>query len=121
MNYIKELGGILVKDIVNELKDRALKITILKVISEGEICGYDLIETIDTKSKGYFNTKEKSFYPILYGLEADEIIENNWKNEDFIGQSPRKYYRLTDKGYRVLKELLGGWKDLLEGTSRILT
>lgn len=109
------------KDIVKELKDRTLKIAILKIISEREIGSSHLVEAINTRSKGYFNIKEDSFYPILYGLQADGIIENSWKGRDSLGTAPIKYYSLTSEGDILLKKLLEEWGSLLEGISNIFT
>lgn len=74
-----------------------LKAYILKLLSEGEKSGYDLIQTI-SKETGFWKPSAGSMYPLLQSLEELKLI-------DFRTEDRRKVYRLTDKGRHALNEV----------------
>ncbi len=53
---------------------------------------------------------EGTLYPLLTRLKNDGLLAYEWK-ESTQGP-PRKYYRLTEKGEDVLKELDQSWREL---------
>ena len=53
---------------------------------------------------------EGTLYPLLTRLKNDGLLQYEWK-ESTQGP-PRKYYRLTEKGEDVLKELDQSWREL---------
>lgn len=103
-----------------QLKKGVLEIVVLKIISEDDVYGYDLIKKMELASQGYYSIKEGSLYPILYRLEDKKYIQSYSKA--FAGERrvPRKYYKITDTGKVALMELLEEWRAFKNITSIIL-
>ena len=56
--------------------------------------GYDLMKAAGLKSG--------TLYPLLSRLEDEKLVTSAWETPQQDGQRPRKYYRLTDFGRRVI-------------------
>ena len=65
---------------------------ILKLISEKDMYGYEMIDTIRGKSKNVFELKAGTLYPLLHGLEEKGFVESYEK--EAVGKI-RKYYHIT--------------------------
>lgn len=72
---------------------------ILQNLSRGANHGYRIAQDIKQRSKGVLDFKEGTLYPALHGLEAKGLIESQSAEEN--GRT-RCYYKLTEKGKRVL-------------------
>lgn len=91
-----------------ELIKGSTTILILSLLSRKEMYGYEMIKEMEIKSKGVFQFKEGTLYPILHGLENEDYIESYWDEGE--GRRKRKYYRITDEGRDILKEKEEEWK-----------
>jgi PadR family transcriptional regulator PadR len=80
---------------------------ILSLIGQEPMYGYRLIKEIERRSGGYFQFKEGTLYPALHRLEREGLIKGEWKRLPS-GQE-RRYYRLTERGRRVLDEKRNEW------------
>jgi len=109
-----------VNGINKQLKKGVLEIIILKLINQQDMYGYEMIQIMDDKSRGYFKLKEGSLYPILYRLEDEELIESYWNKEHSKRTVPRKYYKITKKGNAVLDVYIDELNEFLCATKRIL-
>ena len=67
---------------------------ILKLLSEKDMYGYEMIDTLRQKSENVFELKAGTLYPLLHGLEDKELVV---VYEEEMGGKTRKYYRLTKK------------------------
>ncbi|MBS4196832.1 PadR family transcriptional regulator [Lederbergia citri] len=85
---------------------------ILRVLSEGDNYGYEIIKTIFEKSNGTFELKEPSLYTSLKRLEKQKLIEAYWGDESQGGR--RKYYKITDAGIVAYKEAVDLWMNAKE-------
>lgn len=83
------------------------KLLVLSIIESGNKYGYEIIKELETKSYGTFVLKEGTLYPILHGLEKDELI----KSAVFMMESnrSRKYYKITKKGRVALYNMKKEW------------
>lgn len=52
-----------------------------------------------------------TLYPLLAGMEVDGLLDKYEKN---VGGKVRKYYRITEKGERVLFEAIDRARELLK-------
>lgn len=81
---------------------------VLKLLSEGDMYGYEMIQLLARRSDDTFVLKEGTLYPILHDLEARECVES------FLQLTPggrqRKYYRITDKGLQMLSDKTAEWR-----------
>lgn len=97
----------------NQLKKGLIEILLLKLLEEGEMYGYEMIKTLDSRTSGFFRLKEGTLYPVLYRLEdSGSIISDQKVSQRGKGKTLRKYYSLTDKGRQTLKEYLAEWTTL---------
>ena len=71
-----------------------------------------------TKNIDYvFEFKEGTLYPILHSLEEEGLISSYW--DDTTGKK-RKYYAITTKGKKSLKEKNEEWKIFSESVNRVI-
>lgn len=87
--------------IERELMRGAGPIAVLKLLSRGEMYGYQLVEALNRQTAGVLAMGQSTLYPMLYNLEAKGLIEADWRESD--EGRPRKYYRLTGKGRKRLQ------------------
>ena len=80
---------------------------ILSLIRQEPIYGYQLIKEIGRRSEGYFQFKEGTLYPALHRLEREGLIRGKWEN--LPNGQERRYYYLTELGYKVLNEKRDEW------------
>ena len=102
-----------------QIKKGVLEILVLKLLSDGEKYGYQLISELKEKSNGMFTLKEGTLYPILYRLEDEELVVSSW-SEPKGKEISRKYYQITDKGRQELAELCDLWNAFQKNVSVIL-
>lgn len=88
-----------------QLKKGLLDICVLAALVEEDSYGYKLIQ--DTKE--IVEMSESTLYPILRRLEDGELLSSYTKEHN--GRL-RKYYRITDKGKKNLKDFLLEWNDM---------
>lgn len=75
-------------------------VAVLKLLERRQMYGYELVEALATRTDGVLDMGQSTLYPLLYNLEAQGLIEAEWR-EAKSGRD-RKYYRLTADGRRRL-------------------
>ncbi len=95
-----------------ELMRGAGPTAVLKLLSGREMYGYELVEALAKQTQGILAMGQSTLYPMLYNLEAKELIEANWRSAD--NGRDRKYYCLTGKGKKKLKADMEAWEKLNE-------
>lgn len=101
-----------------ELLKGSTAILILSLLKRKAMYGYEIIKEIELKSNGVFNFKEGTLYPILHTLEGNEMVESFWSEGE--NSRKRKYYKITDKGNKQLKEKEDEWKLFSTTVNRII-
>ena len=91
-----------------ELIKGSTKNLILAVLADGERYGYQIVKEIREKSGELLEFGEGSIYPALHSLEQDGTLHSRWVSQE--STPDRKYYSLTKKGKRALKQQLGEWR-----------
>ncbi len=86
---------------------------VLQLLSEGEMYGYQIVETLEKRSKGIFVLGQSTLYPMLYNLEAQGLLASTTK-EGPNGRD-RRYYRLTPAGRKRLERDREQWAALVKG------
>ncbi|MCR2806366.1 PadR family transcriptional regulator [Paenibacillus soyae] len=69
---------------------------ILRLLSEADRYGYEVVKLIAERSGGEYELKEATMYSSFRRLEADGDIEWYWGDETQGGR--RKYFRITKRG-----------------------
>lgn len=101
-----------------ELLKGSTTILILSLLKRKPMYGYEIIKEIELKSSGVFNFKEGTLYPILHTLESNEMVESFWSEGE--SARKRKYYKITDKGNKQLREKEDEWKLFTNTVNTIL-
>ena len=86
---------------------------VMQLLADKEMYGYELIETLASRSKGTFELGQSTLYPMLYNLESKGIVSSREK----AGENGRKrrYYKLTAKGKKKLEQDRQQWVALVQG------
>ena len=80
---------------------------LLKLLSEKDMYGYEMIETLREKSQIVFELKAGTLYRLLHGMEDKKYLTVYEKE---VGGKVRKYYSITKTGRKVLEEKKEEWK-----------
>jgi PadR family transcriptional regulator PadR len=81
---------------------------ILRLLSEADRYGYEIVKLIAEHSDGEYELKEATMYSSVRRLEADGDIEWYWGDESQGGR--RKYFRITEKGKTTYAGNQGNWE-----------
>jgi DNA-binding PadR family transcriptional regulator len=76
--------------------------------------GYELQQRLTGRG---LDVEQGTLYPLLRRLDEQGLLESDWNVE---GARPRKYYRLSPAGRRVLDRLRTEWLDLNEVVGGLL-
>ena len=90
---------------------------VLSVLTEGESYGYALIQKVRALSGGKITWTEGMLYPVLHWMEAEDLIESEWRVAE-TGRK-RKYYRLRKEGRKALQTERLQWMTVHQTLTRI--
>lgn len=100
-----------------ELMRGAGPVAVLKLLSKKEMYGYELVQALSERSEGVLGMQQSTLYPMLYNLEAKNLVEARWIDSD--SGRHRKYYALTDKGRERLATDARQWRALVDAMGLI--
>jgi len=81
---------------------------ILRVLTEKDNYGYEIIKSIAAYSKEQYELKEPTLYTSLKRLETSGSIQSYWGDESHGGR--RKYYKITNSGVVTYLQSVAEWK-----------
>jgi PadR family transcriptional regulator PadR len=87
-------------------------VSVLQAVANGYEYGFDIIDTTGLPSG--------TVYPALTRLERDGYLRSAWEDQRHAHQEarpPRRYYRLTAPGVKVLAEAVAYYRALIPGRS----
>jgi len=102
----------------SDLPQGTLDLLILQVVAAGPIHGYAVAQRLQQMSRDVVQVPQGSLYPALHRLENRELLTADWKMSDTGREA--KFYRLTPKGRRQLKDEAASWLRLTEAIGLIL-
>jgi PadR family transcriptional regulator, regulatory protein PadR len=102
----------------SDLPQGTLDLLILQVVAAGAIHGYGIAQRLQLISRDMVQVPQGSLYPALHRLENRGLLIAEWDTSDTGRES--KFYRLTAKGRRQLKEEAASWLRLTEAIGLIL-
>ncbi|MCQ2543307.1 MAG: PadR family transcriptional regulator [Lachnospiraceae bacterium] len=79
---------------------------LLKLLSEKDMYGYEMIETLRVRSENIFELKAGTLYPLLHTLESKNYLKSY--ELESLGKV-RKYYSITKEGKKYLDSKLNEW------------
>ena len=104
----------LLEPFVLELRRGVLGLAILARLREEEY-GYALKRTLQELGLAI---DEGTLYPLLRRLESQGLLASRW----ILGDGrPRRYYRTSGAGEKLLAELAGEWRALHDALGRLLS
>lgn len=90
---------------------------LLKLLSEKDMYGYEMIETLQARSQNVFELKAGTLYPLLHTLEQNDLLTVYEKE---VSGKTRKYYHITKKGRKAFQEKKEEWKLYTEAVANVL-
>jgi len=96
----------------------SIAILILKLLSEKDMYGYEMIDTLKKRSQNVFELKAGTLYPLLHGLEEKYYLTSFEK--EVLGKV-RKYYHITKEGRKHLEVKKLEWQEYAEAMNKVLT
>lgn len=90
---------------------------VLKLLSEKDMYGYEMIEVLRERSQNVFELKAGTLYPLLHGLEEKGMLTAYEKEA---GNKIRKYYSITKHGRKILEEKKGEWEIYSKAVASVL-
>ena len=95
----------------------SMTMLILKLLSEKDMYGYEMIDTLRKKSQNVFELKAGTLYPLLHGLEEKGML--TVYEQEFLGKT-RKYYSITKEGKKLLKSKTEEWNEYSGAIANVL-
>lgn len=90
---------------------------ILRLLSEKDMYGYEMIDTLRKRSQNVFDLKAGTLYPLLHGLEEKHYLTSY---EQEVPGKVRKYYRITREGKDYLEKKKAEWKEYTQAVTDVL-
>ena len=97
-----------------QFKKGVLEMLVLQAIEPNDKYGYELVSDVGK----IVDVNEGTIYPILKRLTIDLYLETYLQESS--GGPPRKYYHLTLKGHKYLKELCDDWKKFSDSVNKYI-
>jgi PadR family transcriptional regulator PadR len=101
-----------------DLPQGTLDLLILRVVALGPVHGYAIAQRMQMISKDALQIQQGSLYPALHRLENKDFLAADWGPTETGREA--KFYRLTAKGRRQLKDETESWERLTEVVAMIL-
>ena len=101
-----------------DLPQGTLDLLILQIATLGPIHGYAIAQRIQQVSRDALVIQQGTLYPALHRLENKGFLSAEWKESESGREA--KFYRLTAKGRRQLRNETEDWRRLSEAVSLIL-
>ena len=101
-----------------QLLQGTLDMLILKICALQPIHGYGIVQRLQQISRESLHIRQGSLYPALYRLEHRGLLGTRWGTSD--NNRRAKYYRLTAKGQKRLREETESWNRLASAIAAAL-
>ena len=95
----------------------SMTMLLLKLLSEQDMYGYEMISVLLERSENVFELKAGTLYPLLHSLEEKNLLESY--EQEALGKV-RKYYSITKAGRKLLQEKETEWKEYSQAVTGVL-
>jgi PadR family transcriptional regulator PadR len=96
-----------------------LDLLILKAVSLGRLHGYGILLRIGQISEQALLIEQGALYPALFRLVRQGLLKGTWGTSD--NNRRAKFYELTSKGRKRLREETDGWNRLVTAIASALS
>ncbi len=90
---------------------------LLKLLSEKDMYGYEMIETLSDRSQNVFELKVGTLYPLLHNMTKSGYLHSY---EQEVNGKTRKYYSITPSGKEHLERMLKDWTTYQSAVSSVI-
>lgn len=101
-----------------ELLKGSISLLILKLLSERDMYGYEIIQESVRRSQNTFEFKEGTLYPALHQLHKRGYLRSEWRTGE--NGKQRKYYGLTASGRKAARRSEQEWFSFARMVNAIL-
>jgi PadR family transcriptional regulator, regulatory protein PadR len=101
-----------------ELLPGTLDLLILKAVSLGPLHGYGVLLRIGQISGRALLIQQGALYPALFRLVRQGLLKTNWDKSE--NNRRAKFYELTSKGRKRLRDETDGWNRLVAAIASAL-
>jgi transcriptional regulator len=95
-----------------------LDVLILKALSAGPTHGYGISTWIRQRTEGELDIEDGALYQALHRLERRDLVDAEWGVSE--NNRKAKYYRLTVRGRRELREATATWRRYATAVFKVL-
>jgi PadR family transcriptional regulator PadR len=96
-----------------ELRSGCLAVAAMSQL-HNEHYGYSLRQALQAVG---LDIEESTLYPLLRRLESHGLLVSEWREEN---KRKKRFYKLSDRGVRVLKQLLIEWTSINRALSQLI-
>ena len=102
----------------SDLVQGTLDMLILKTLALEPMHGYGIALRIEQVSRGVFRLNAGSLFVAMQRLQRDGLIQAEWKSSE--NNRRAKYYLLTERGRKRLRDETREWERQVAAIARIL-
>lgn len=103
--------------IEKSLMSGSLTMLLLRLLDEKDMYGYEMIETLRSRSNNVFELKAGTLYPLLHGMEEKKMLVAY--EQEYAGKT-RKYYSITKEGKAILEQKKNEWNEYQSAVTNVL-
>lgn len=102
----------------SEILRGSLELVVLSLLSEKEMYGYQISQTLKDSKDEVLKIGEGTLYPLLYRLEKRGFVKGRWAKGT--GKRRIRYYKATAKGIKELAERKEYWENLNKAVKKMI-
>lgn len=106
------------KDERIDLVPGTLDMLVLRALVPGSLHGYAIARRLQQQSDAILRVEEGSLYPALHRMERRGWVTSSWGTSE--ANRRAKYYALTAKGRKHLRERVSAWRRMTEAIESVL-
>lgn len=95
----------------------SMSMLLLRLLSEKDMYGYEMIDTLRKRSENIFELKAGTLYPLLHSLEEKNYLTSY---EQEASGKTRKYYSITKEGRKFLDKKKEEWNTYASAVTNVL-
>src|SRR4051794_8398326 len=98
-----------------ELSRGVVEHCVLALLRDDESYAFEIVRVLGARG---LVTSEGTIYPLLGRLRRDGLVSTVWRESE--AGPPRRYYRLTPDGRRVLRDFIDDWTSFRDAVDGLL-
>jgi PadR family transcriptional regulator, regulatory protein PadR len=100
------------------VKKKKVDLLVLRALVLEPLHGLGVSHRIEQMTKGTFQVKPASLFPVLHRMEETGWLESSWGESENNGRA--KFYQLTKAGQRQLKAETEDWQHIAQAIANAL-